>query len=158
MAGRAHGDQAVKVVAPRLAVVDGQPFPSPAGPAAAAVARERRLAVAGEAPPRRGRARVAAAADPCDGRRIAAGAEQRALGGGGQRIRILRRGLLVECALSQADLRTCGAMCCERKEAPAPSSINPSVTLVAPHGSRQVSRSFCQNARLPLTDLAARSK
>jgi hypothetical protein len=79
MAGGADGDQAIQIVAAGLAVVDGQPFPAPAGLALSAVAMERRLALAREAPAGMRAARVAAAADPGNGRQVAAGAEERAL-------------------------------------------------------------------------------
>ena len=82
VAGGADGDEALEVVAAGLAVVDGQPFPAPAGLALAAVAVERRLALAREAPAGMRAARVAAAAEAGDGRQVAAGAEERALAHG----------------------------------------------------------------------------
>jgi hypothetical protein len=50
VAGGADGDEALEVVAAGLAVVDGQPFPTPADLALPAVAIQRRLALVGEPP------------------------------------------------------------------------------------------------------------
>jgi hypothetical protein len=79
VAGGADGDEEVEVVAAGLVMVDDQPFPAPASLAPAAVTGERRLALAGEALAGMRAARVAAAAEPGNGRQVAAGAEERAL-------------------------------------------------------------------------------
>jgi hypothetical protein len=84
-AGVARGadrDQAVEVVAAGLAVMDSQPFPAPARLAAAAVVLEDCVTLPAETTAGARAMPVAAAADPGDGRQIAAGAEERALAHG----------------------------------------------------------------------------